>query len=63
MAFQQAGITAIGLGQKPTDSSQRGIHTTEDNLENYFWEPVDTAYRILHDLVQSIIEKPSLLSS
>jgi aminopeptidase YwaD len=61
VAFQNEGITAIGLGQKPTDSIQRGIHTPDDTMENLYYEPVKEAYNIIEDIVQHILEHPNLL--
>lgn len=63
IAFQQEVITAIGLGQKPTDPAQRGIHSPEDNLENLFMKPVEKAYLILEDTLQVIMENPAILAS
>ncbi|WP_442599962.1 M28 family metallopeptidase [Neobacillus sp. D3-1R] len=61
MAFQAEGMTAIGLGQKPTDPNQRGIHTPDDTMENLFLEPIEQGYEIMDELVQHLIDNPNLL--
>jgi hypothetical protein len=61
-AFQNEGITAIGLGQKPTDPTQRGIHTPDDTLEDLYFRPLEQAYGIIDDLMRHLLENPVLLS-
>jgi aminopeptidase YwaD len=61
VAFQSKGIPAIGLGQKPTDSSQRGIHTPDDKIEQLYLDPIKTALEIVNDIVMEVIEDPSKL--
>lgn len=61
MAFQAEGIPAIGLGQKPTDSSQRGIHTPDDTLQHLYMEPIYKAHEITSDIVEHLLEHPDLV--
>jgi Iap family predicted aminopeptidase len=61
VVFQNEGITAIGLGQKPTDPKQRSIHTPDDTIENLFYEPIEKAHHIISDIVEYLIDNPGLL--
>lgn len=61
MAFQTAGIPAVGLGQKPTDPNQRGIHSPDDTKENLYFEPVYLAYNIVGEIVNRLIQNPEVL--
>ncbi|MGV3466038.1 MAG: M28 family metallopeptidase [Heyndrickxia sp.] len=63
VAFQKEGITAIGLGQKPTDPTQRGIHSPDDNVENIYYRPVEQALEVTRDIIKQIIENPERVLS
>ncbi|KQL55140.1 hypothetical protein AN964_17575 [Heyndrickxia shackletonii] len=58
VAFQKEGITAIGLGQKPTDPAQRGIHSPDDDAENLYYQPIEKALEITEDIINQFIEDP-----
>jgi aminopeptidase YwaD len=61
MAFQAAGIAAVGLGQKPTEPKQRGIHSPEDNIENLYHEPIYLAYEIVTELINRLMKNSEVL--
>lgn len=61
-AFQNGGIHAIGLGQKPTDLNQRSIHTPDDSLDNLHFEPIIKGYHIVSELIQRLINQPELVN-
>jgi aminopeptidase YwaD len=61
VAFQTEEISAIGFGQKPTDPSQRGIHTPDDTIDNLFFESINHGYRIINDLVKHMVDNPDLM--
>jgi len=63
VAFQKEGITAIGLGQKPTDPTQRGIHSPDDNAKNLYYRPIEQALEIIEDLINEIIVNPERVLS
>lgn len=60
-AFQANGIPAIGLGQKPTDPNQRGIHTPDDSIYQLYMEPIFKGFSIMEQIVLKIINNPRLL--
>ncbi|MFS0673447.1 M20/M25/M40 family metallo-hydrolase [Ornithinibacillus sp. 179-J 7C1 HS] len=61
VAFQEKQIPAIGLGQKPIDPNQRGIHTPEDTFQQLYVQPIYKALEIVSDLVFHIVKNPSML--
>lgn len=60
-AFQLENIPAIGLGQKPIDPNQRGIHTPLDTFENLYLETVKHGYGIVNDIIEQLIQHPELI--
>lgn len=61
LAFQRAGLPALGLGQMATQPGGVAIHTPEDRPESLHLESVaDTASVLVH-LLRRIAEVPTLL--
>ncbi|MGC5328656.1 M28 family metallopeptidase [Brevibacillus sp. SYSU BS000544] len=54
VAFLNAGIPSIGLGQKPTLPTAIRIHTTEDAVEKIHHRPLEKGMSIVSDIIRRL---------
>lgn len=57
VAFIEKGISAIGLGQKPTHERSVTIHTTDDNVEHLHTKPLTQGLAVLCEIVDKLLTK------
>jgi hypothetical protein len=63
MAFQRAGLTALGLGQQPTQPWPGAFHTPDDSLERLHLATIDETANTLVALIDHLAVHPATETS